>query len=166
MQDLVEDIDFTFKTIILGDCAVGKTTFFNVLKGRDFECNTTSTSTAFYESKLFFVEGNNIKVNIWDTPGFERFRFIRDMYIIGAAGVLVLYDVTSRESFLSVPSFIEDIVKKYHKVVIMIVGMKVDLEDRTVSKNEGLELAQSYGVMFAEASGKIGYNIKESFELL
>ena len=102
----------------------------------------------------------NIKLTIWDTAGQERFRSLTSSYYRGAQGVILVYDVSSRESFnnlkatwlkeLAVYADLEDLV-------LMIVGNKVDLEEkgeRKVSTEEGLQLAKELSALFMESSAK------------
>lgn len=114
----------------------------------------------------------NIKLTIWDTAGQERFRSLTSSYYRGAQGVILVYDVSSRDSFdnlkatwlkeLSVYADLDDLV-------LMIVGNKVDLEakgERKVSTQEGLELAKELSALFMESSAKTRLGIKSIFEEL
>jgi Ras-related protein Rab-18 len=114
----------------------------------------------------------NIKLTIWDTAGQERFRSLTSSYYRGAQGVILVYDVSSRESFdnlkttwlkeLAVYADLDDLV-------LMIVGNKVDLEakgERKVSTEEGLQLAKELSALFMESSAKTRLGIKSIFEEL
>lgn len=104
-------------------------------------------------------------MQIWDTAGQERFRTISSSYYRGANGVIVVYDVTNRESFNHVEMWI-DRIKLYasSEVSILLVGNKNDLGNSiVVSYDEGKELADRLGVKFFETSAKNGFNIEEAF---
>jgi Ras-related protein Rab-1A len=104
-------------------------------------------------------------MQIWDTAGQERFRGISSSYYRGANGVIVVYDVTNRESFNHVEMWIDEI-KLYasSEVSILLVGNKNDLGNSiVVSYDEGKELADRLGVKFFETSAKTNHNVKEAF---
>jgi len=111
------------------------------------------------------VDGKKVKLQIWDTAGQERFKTIQASYYKGANGVLVVYDITNRESFSHLNSWLIEIEKNGNKNVYkLLIGNKADLEDqRNVQKEEGKEFASINGMEFFETSAKTAYQVQEAF---
>ena len=114
------------------------------------------------------VNGKKVKLQIWDTAGQERFKNITSSYYRGGNGVLVVYDITDRESFENLTSWLIEIEKNANKNVYkLLIGNKCDLEDkRKVSIQEGKDFAESNGMKFIETSAKDNTKVQEAFELL
>ena len=106
-----------------------------------------------------------MKLQIWDTAGQERFRSIQASYYKGANGILVVYDITNRNSFENLNSWLIEIEKNGNKNVYkLLIGNKSDLESqRKVSKEEGKEFAQINGMEFFETSAKENYQVQDAF---
>ena len=107
-------------------------------------------------------------MQIWDTAGQERFKNITASYYRGGNGVLVVYDITERESFENLNSWLIEIEKNANKNVYkLLIGNKCDLEDkRKVTFQEGKDFAESNGMKFMETSAKTASKVQEAFELL
>ena len=105
-------------------------------------------------------------MQIWDSAGQEKYRAISKQYYKKANGILLLYDVTSRESFQNIKKWIRDINNNIvMKPFLILVDNKIDLE-RKVTQQEGEELAQKYNVLFFETSAATGKGIEETFQAL
>ena len=115
--------------------------------------------------KSIEVDGKKVKLQIWDTAGQERFKNIQASYYKGANGILVVYDITNRESFEHVNSWLIEIEKNGNKNVYkFLIGNKNDLEDqRVVKKEEGEEFASINGMDFFETSAKTDYQVRDAF---
>ena len=115
-----------------------------------------------------YVEDKIIVLNLWDTAGQERFKSLIPSYIKDSAVAIVCYDVTSRESFVSVEKWIEDAkALREDDVLLILAGNKSDLSDRRqVSVEEGQEYANKMNLLFFETSAKTGSNIKVLFNEL
>ena len=115
--------------------------------------------------KSIEVDGKKVKLQIWDTAGQERFKNIQASYYKGANGILVVYDITNRESFEHVNSWLIEIEKNGNKNVYkFLIGNKNDLEDqRVVTKEEGEEVASINGMDFFETSAKTDYQVQDAF---
>ena len=115
--------------------------------------------------KSIEVDGKKVKLQIWDTAGQERFKNIQASYYKGASGILVVYDITNRESFEHVNSWLIEIEKNGNKNVYkFLIGNKNDLEDqRVVTKEEGEEFASINGMDFFETSAKTAYQVQDAF---
>ena len=114
------------------------------------------------------VNGNKVKLQIWDTAGQEQFRNINQSYYKGANGILVVYDITNKESFEGLTSWLIEIEKNSSKDVYkLLIGNKNDLEEkRQISYNEGKEFASVNGMQFFETSAKTADKVQEAFEVL
>ena len=114
------------------------------------------------------VNGKKVKLQIWDTAGQERFKNITASYYRGGNGVLVVYDITDRDSFENLNSWLIEIEKNANKNVYkLLIGNKSDLEEkRKVTYQEGKDFATSNGMQFMETSAKTASKVQEAFELL
>jgi Ras-related protein Rab-1A len=104
-------------------------------------------------------------MQIWDTAGQERFRTITSSYYRGAHGIIVVYDVTDRESFKNVGNWMKEISRyASENVSKLLVGNKSDIEGKkVVTYEEGKELADQLGVKFLETSAKTAQNVEQAF---
>ena len=160
--------EFIFKVLLIGNSNVGKSSLF--LKFVDDIWNDTFVPTigVDFKIKTFEIDSSKIKMQIWDTAGQERFKNIIASYYRGAHGILLLYDVTDKDSFKNLSNWLIEIEKNSSKNVIkVLIGNKTDLEDkRVISQNQGKDFADTYGLKFIETSVKKNINVKEAFETL
>lgn len=114
------------------------------------------------------VDGKRLKLNIWDTTGEEKYRSLSTLFFRSAHGVLIFYDVTSRESFEKIGMWMKEVKEKSPEGVdVVLVGNKIDLEsERQVSTEEGSECAELLGVPFFEISAKDGNFVAQPFNKL
>lgn len=169
---------YVLKFIITGDAAVGKSSLLVRLTDQRFLANPDPTLGVEFGSKLITIAEENkvVKLQCWDTAGTESFRSITRSYYRGAAGCLLVYDVTSRQSFEHARSWLADVREHADPhLTCILVGNKIDLcaEDappgtarrtREVSTEEGERWAQEEGLLFVEASAKSGANVEAAFE--
>jgi len=165
--------DYLFKTIVVGDGAVGKTAITFRYAHDKFQENYKMTIGVDFTIKLIDFENKVIKCQIWDTGGQERFSKIRPLYYRGALGGLIVYDVTQRESFENLKKWLEEVKKNCRNIPLIIVGNKIDLkEDREVTKREGKAYAKKLSeelereIPYLETSAKTGETIKQVFNEL
>ena len=163
-----EDYEFIFKVLLLGNSNVGKSSLF--LRFVDDIWNDTFVPTigVDFKIKTFEIDEKKIKMQIWDTAGQERFKNIIASYYRGAHGILLIYDVSDKDSFKNLSNWLIEIEKNSNKNVLkVLIGNKTDLEDkRVITYNQGKEFADSYGMKFIETSAKKNYNVNEAFETL
>ena len=125
-----------------------------------------STIGLDYRLKNITLEnGKNIKIQIWDTAGQDRFRAITKNYYKGAHGIILIYDITNRQTFENVNNWLAQIKEEaMENVTIFIIANKVDDElHRTVTYDEGKNLSDEYKLQFFETSAKTGKNVEECF---
>eukprot|EP00029_Vermamoeba_vermiformis_P002405 TRINITY_DN12778_c0_g1_i1.p1 TRINITY_DN12778_c0_g1~~TRINITY_DN12778_c0_g1_i1.p1 ORF type:complete len:209 (-),score=70.23 TRINITY_DN12778_c0_g1_i1:54-680(-) len=162
---MTERYDYLFKYIIIGDAASGKSSLLHRFIENKYKQEPNHTIGVEFGAKTVHVAGKNIKLQIWDTAGQERFRSVTRSYYRGAAGCLIVYDITSRESYNHVPSWLADARGlATNDLVIILVGNKIDLQsDREVTFLEASRFAQENDLMFLETSAKTGEGVDEAF---
>jgi len=162
---MAERYNYLFKFIIIGDAATGKSCLLHRFIDNKFMRDSTHTIGVEFGSKIINIQGNNIKLQIWDTAGQERFRSVTRSYYRGAAGALLVYDITSRDSYNHLSTWLEDArTLASAGIVIILVGNKKDLEDeREVSFMEASRFAQENNLMFLETSALTGDSVEEVF---
>lgn len=157
--------DIHVKLLMLGDSGVGKSSLVLQYACEEFTSNFVTTIGIDYKIKILDVEKTRIKLQIWDTAGQERFRTITTSYFKGADSIMLVYDITDRETFDNISEWAKDI--KQHadpQVAIILVGNKKDLTSaREVSFEEGHNVAQKMNVHFYEVSAKTSENVNKAF---
>jgi len=161
----------TLKLLIIGESGVGKSSLLLRFTDDAFDPEQAATIGVDFKVKTVKVNGEKVKLAIWDTAGQERFRTLTPSYYRGGQGVIVVYDVTNRESFTKIENWLTELetYSTNQDLVKMLVGNKCDLEshgERTVSKDEGLRTARKHQMMFIEASAKTREGVACAFEEL
>ena len=161
-----EKIDKSYKILLLGDSAVGKTCFLKRYIDDTFQDVYLSTIGFDYKYKCTTLkDGKNIRMQIWDTAGQERFRTIARSYYKGAHGIILIYDVTNQKSFDNIKKWLAQIKEEASsKVCVLLVANKIDIEKREVTKEEGETLANNYNLDIYESSAKDNINVSEVFQ--
>ena len=163
-----ENYDFIFKVLLLGNSDVGKSSL--LLRYVDSVWNDAFVPTigVDFKVKTLTINEKKVKMQIWDTAGQERFRTVVSTYFRGAHGILLLYDVTNRDSFKNLESWLIEIEKNAkEKVLKILIGNKCDLtDDREIQSDEGKAFALRNGMEFMETSAKMNTNVSEAFETL
>ena len=154
------------KIITLGDSGVGKTNFIFRFIDDKFSLNYFSTygiDAKFKNVKL--DNGCEIKFKIFDTAGQERFKSISTNYIKKANGILLMYDISDKNSFNNIGNWMVTIKENAgSKMSILLIATKCDLKnERVISKEDGENLAKEYGIHFYETSSKDNINIQKAF---
>uniref|UniRef100_A0A804MEV0 Ras-related protein RABB1c n=2 Tax=Zea mays TaxID=4577 RepID=A0A804MEV0_MAIZE len=156
---------YLFKYIIIGDTGVGKSCLLLQFTDKRFQPVHDLTIGVEFGARMINIDNKPIKLQIWDTAGQESFRSITRSYYRGAAGALLVYDITRRETFNHLASWLEDARQHANaNMTIMLVGNKCDLSHRrAVSYEEGEQFAKEHGLIFMEASAKTAQNVEEAF---
>ena len=160
----VEDL-IKFKLIVVGNQGTGKSSILNRFVNETFEENYQATIGLDFQSKNITIHDQDVRLIIYDTAGQEKFRSLIPMYTRDANIILLVYDVTSKDSFIHLSQWLNDLntIKK-DEVIFAVVGNKIDLEDkREVSKEEGENYAKEQSFLFAEVSAKTGNGFSELF---
>lgn len=162
----------TYKILIIGDASVGKTALLRTLISEPFREKTRPTVALDFVRKSFEVDGAFVQLHLWDTAGQERFHSITKWHYRGTKGIVVVYDITDRETFHHLSYWIDSVNRdvshtnnKYEAVPLVILGNKVDLSrERRVKAREGQKLAEKHMAFgFFETSAKTGENVVEAF---
>ncbi|CAN6475936.1 unnamed protein product [Victoria cruziana] len=163
------EFDYLFKLLLIGDSGVGKSSLLLSFTSDTFE-DLSPTIGVDFKVKMVTVGGKRLKLAIWDTAGQERFRTLTSSYYRGAQGVIMVYDVTRRETFKNLSEVWAkeiDLYSTNQDCIKMLVGNKVDKDsERVVTKKEGIEFAREYGCLFLECSAKTRVNVEQCFEEL
>ncbi|KAK4604201.1 hypothetical protein RGQ29_012632 [Quercus rubra] len=153
------------KLVLLGDMGTGKTSLvLRFVKGQFFDYQESTIGAAFFTQVLSLNEAT-IKFDIWDTAGQERYHSLAPMYYRGAAAAVVVYDITSMESFERAKKWVQELQRQGNPNLIMfLAGNKADLEEkRKVGLEDGEQYAKENGLVFLETSAKTAQNVNELF---
>uniref|UniRef100_G1RIJ1 RAB44, member RAS onco family n=1 Tax=Nomascus leucogenys TaxID=61853 RepID=G1RIJ1_NOMLE len=155
--------DYLFHVIFLGDSNVGKTSFLHLLHQSSFATGLTATVGVDFRVKTLLVDNKCFVLQLWDTAGQERYHSMTRQLLRKADGVVLMYDITSQESFTHVRYWLDCLQDAGSDgVVIVLLGNKMDCEEeRQVSVEAGQQLAQELGVYFGECSAALGHNVLE-----
>ena len=162
MSKKSDQIDY--KIILIGNSGVGKTCFFRKLStGEFFDTNISTIGVEKVSLEVNIIndknEKKNIQVSLFDTAGQEKFRSLSLQYIKGSDGILLLYDITNRESFENVEMWInslDDVIdtsKENSNNVIILIGNKIDLIDvkgktRQVTEEEAKNISEKFNMIW------------------
>jgi len=156
------------KVVLLGQTCVGKSSLVLRFVQDKFFLNTEGTIGAAFLTKTITLEDDvGVKFEIWDTAGQERYHSLAPMYYRGAQAAIVVYDITSRESFEKSKIWVKELHDKSSPdQIIALVGNKIDLSNRSVDKEEAEKFAMEQNLMPFETSAKDGTNVTKVFEEL
>ncbi|KAI7907271.1 P-loop containing nucleoside triphosphate hydrolase protein [Cokeromyces recurvatus] len=161
----------TLKLLLIGNSNVGKSSLLLRFTDDTFlpQEEVSATIGVDFKVSMMEVNGKMYKLTIWDTAGQERFRTLTSSYYRGAQGVILVYDVSNRETFDALNNWWNE-VNTYCSspdVVKMIVGNKVDKESsRVVTYEEGANFAKKLSTLFVECSAKTKVGVRQAFEEL
>ncbi|XP_026411271.1 ras-related protein RABD1-like isoform X2 [Papaver somniferum] len=146
------EYDYLFKRLLIGDSSVGKSCLL----------------LRFSKISTLELEGKTVKLQIWDTAGQERFRTITSSYYRGAHGIIIVYDVTEKESFDNVKQWLSEIDRYANDTVCkLLVGNKCDLvEEKVVETETAKAFAEKLGISFLETSAKDSINVEQIFSTM
>lgn len=159
-----QNYDYLIKLLVIGNSGVGKTNMLLKFCDNNFMTSHLTTIGIDFKIKTILIGKDKVRLQIWDTAGQEKFKTITQTYYRGAMGIVLTYAINERETFEDIQNWIKQI--KMHasdNVVKVLVGNKIDINDRRVSYDEGAQLAADLGVRFFETSAKTGEKIEELF---
>ena len=162
----MENKTYEAKVITLGDSMVGKTCL--ILRFLEDTFFSTYLSTIGFDLKQKVVKldsGEKMKLIIHDTAGQERFKSLSVNYIKKANGILIVYDITNKQSFVNIENWVKCAKEEMTKEIpIYLIGNKSDLEEsRVIQKEDGENLAKQFGTKFYETSCKTGVGVEKCF---
>ncbi|XP_071957021.1 EF-hand calcium-binding domain-containing protein 4B-like [Antedon mediterranea] len=160
-----------FKVVFIGDSGVGKTTFLHRFTTDSFKDSFCATIGVDFRIKAVKVENKIVALQLWDTAGQERFRSITKQYFRKADGVVIMYDVNTEGSFLSVRNWMNSVQDNAEEgIVKMMIGNKTDLVKengfKAVKDDVARKLAESYDCSFLETSAKNGDNVLRAMYII
>mmetsp|Transcript_37282 Transcript_37282/g.117492 ORF Transcript_37282/g.117492 Transcript_37282/m.117492 type:complete len:206 (-) Transcript_37282:31-648(-) len=162
------DYDHLFKLVLIGDSGAGKSCLLLRFADDTFTDSYITTIGVDFRFKTIPVDQKNIKLQIWDTAGQERFRTITSAYYRGADGIMLVYDIQDRDSFLQVDEWLSEVNKYVSEGTCKIlIGNKCDMtSERQVSTEEAQKKASELGLAFMEVSAKEAINVDAAFQAL
>ena len=150
------------KIIFVGDAGVGKTTIISRIMDNPYnEVYEPSIGVDFMSKNIKF-RGQNVKLQMWDTAGQEKYKGLIPSYVRNSSIVFLVYDIASKVSFDNIPKWI-NFIRTIENATLVLCGNKIDLSNREVNKQDGESLAQKEGISFFEVSAKTQENIKNMF---
>jgi Ras-related protein Rab-1A len=154
--------------LLIGDSGVGKSCLLLRFADDTYTESYISTIGVDFKIRTIELDGKTVKLQIWDTAGQERFRTITSSYYRGAHGIIIVYDVTDRQSFLNVEHWLKEIDKyATGNVNKLLVGNKSDLQSKkVVTYDEAKEFADKHGIKFLETSAKNSHNVEQAFQTM
>ncbi|XP_046843330.1 ras-related protein Rab-30-like [Xenia sp. Carnegie-2017] len=160
--------DYIFKVLLVGDSGVGKTSLIRRFTRGYYSETIGSTIGVDFCVKSIEIDGEMIKLQCWDTAGMETFRSLTRSYYGQADAVVLVYDLSDRKSFASIPQWLNDVKKHSRKknIIKVLVGNKNDLNERQVSCSAGEVFAEFEEMIFLEASAKDADNVDRTFRTL
>ena len=166
LNEETTEVDYSFKTIVIGDSSVGKSCL--TLKGTKDKFKDFYSPTIGFEFLSFNIKINDkiIKLQIWDTCGQEVYRSLISSFYRNSSLAIIVYAINNRESFENLESWLDEIKSKTHPLLkIFLIGNKVDLEnERVISKEDAEKLAKDHNLdLFLETSAKTGVNAQKLF---
>ncbi|CDP01704.1 unnamed protein product [Coffea canephora] len=153
------------KLVLLGDMGAGKSSLvLRFVKGQFLEFQESTIGAAFF-SQTVSVNNSTVKFEIWDTAGQERYHSLAPMYYRGAAAAIIVYDITSTDSFARAKKWVQELQKQGNPNLVMaLAGNKADMEDkRNVTAEEARAYADENGLFFIETSAKTAINVNDIF---
>ncbi len=157
--------DVKYKIMVLGESKVGKTSLIKRYTKDQFGGVYLTTVGMDFQDKIIEIEDKKVRLQVWDTAGQERFRNVTKSYFQSSHGLLVVYDITDKESFEKINFWMENIKNNApEKAKLILVGNKCDLaNERKVTIEDGENKARNYNIKFFESSAKDGTNVNELF---
>ena len=166
-MNIQSTFDHILKIVIVGESGVGKTNFlFRFVEGH-FSHTYQSTVGLDYKSKMCTLPRSkkHVKLQLWDTAGQERYMSVTKIFFQKVQGIVLMYDITNRQSFERLPKWVQLINEGTYNIPVILIGNKLDdeNENRIVRKEEGKEFAKENGYLFYEASALNGKNVNNAF---
>jgi len=163
---MAEKVMQEFKVLIIGDTGVGKTSILKRFVENEYDNDTFVVIVSDINNRIIDIDGNPVKLKLYDTGGEERFREVTSSYYREADGVLLVYDITKESSFNNIERWKKEAETKVpEKIICVVAANKVDLASskREVSLKKGITYADEHSLQFWEVSALSSENIQELF---
>ena len=158
------NFDDKCQLLIIGNSSVGKTSILTRYSSKTFNENYLATVGLDFFSKDETIDNKIIRIKIWDTAGQERYKSFTKCFFQKAQGIMVVYDVTSQKSFKDLQFWIDSLKTNIYEdtslVPIIIIGNKIDLPKREVTKEDAANYAREHHFHYYETSAKTGEGIE------
>ncbi|KNC46646.1 Rab18/RabC-family small GTPase [Thecamonas trahens ATCC 50062] len=161
--------DHLLKLLLVGDTGVGKSCLVLQFCDGEFPEDMSSTIGVDFKVAMMETETARVKLTIWDTAGQERFRTLTKSYYRGATGVILVYDVTRKETFDGLEQWLAEVDAHSTNadVVKMLVANKIDLDaERQVSRDQGAAFARAHAMLYIETSARTSEGVRDAFSEL
>ena len=164
-QNKPSNYQYIFKLILIGNSGVGKSCILQRYIKHTFEESYKCTIGVDFLMKSIVINGQTVKLQLWDTAGQEKYKSMASSYYRGANVALIVFDITNHESFDALPLWIENFYKNGpEQKNIILIGNKNDLTDlRQVTQKEAEAFSETNNMMYFETSAKEGDNIEYIF---
>ena len=164
------NFDKKCQLLIIGDATVGKTSILRRFAHDTFNPNYISTLGIDFFTKDVILEQKKIHIKIWDTAGQERYRSLTRGFFKNGQGILIVFAINNKDSFNGLNYWIDSIKNNINlenkNMPVIILGNKLDISDREVSKEEAKNFAKRNNYNYYEVSAKTGEGIDESIKIL
>ena len=151
-----------FKLVVIGDGGVGKTTYVKRHLTGEFQKPYIPTRGAECNVIDFYTNHGKIRFHIWDTAGQEKFGNLRECYYIGAHCAIIMFDLTSRQTYKNVPKWHKDLVKICENIPIVLVGNKADVKERKLKARQ-INFHRKRSLQYFDVSAKSNYQYEKPF---
>ena len=151
------------KVVIVGDGGIGKTAMVLRYTKNTFSEDYKVTIGVQFATQVEEVDGETVKLQIWDTAGEERFSFLMPIYYRGAQGAILVFDLTKRRTFDHLERWLALIRQVCGDIPIIVCGNKFDIPERRVTTEEAIEFAKTHNFAYFETSAKSGQNVEPAF---
>lgn len=152
----------TAKIVLVGDCGVGKTSYIQSLQTEKFEEKYFPTTVPQVSQLAFHTVDEMILFDIWDTPGQKRFGGLKEECYQEINGAIIMFDVTSPETYRNVSKWYEDLTQICPEIPIMLVGNKIDAHDRVIPGRR-VTFHKKHNMYYLEISSKSNYYLELPF---
>ena len=156
--------------LIIGDATVGKTSILNRFSDGTFNSNYLATVGLENITKDEIIDDKTIRIKIWDTAGQERYKSLTKSFFRNAEGVMLVYDVTNLETYDNLKFWLQSIQNNMSsdmgEIPIIIIGNKIDCDEREVKVEEAENFWKEQGYPYFETSAKTGENIDKTIKFL
>ena len=156
-----------YKIVLLGDSAVGKTSILQRFLSDSCPAKHEETIGTDLSTKNVCIGNRPVQLKLWDTAGNERFRGLIGSYLRDCSVVVIVYDISNRDTYLHTKQWLQDVrAERGMDAIIFLVGNKTDvcLHDRKVTAEEAAEQARRNKLVPLEVSAKAGYNVRMLFQ--